>query len=412
MPDQPIYFDNNSTTFPAPEAVEAVLPLFGESYGNPSSTHSFGQRARHEVEKARESVARMLNCTAAEVSFNSGATEGNNTAIYAALDAMPERKHIITAVTEHASVLEVIRFLGESGYRVTELSVDRLGHIDLDELRNEISGDTALVSLMWANNETGVINPISAAGDIAKQFGALFHVDAVQAAGKLPIDLAAEAAIDYLTISGHKFHGLKGAGALFVRKDAGFAPLLRGGHHESGKRAGTENVLGIVAMGAASRMVSAKLDDYAAHMSKMRDRLQTSLLNTVDDIILNGDQHERLPNTVNVGFKYIDGEAALMMMDAENICVSAGSACKSGSIEPSHVLLAMNVPLSAIHGSLRFCTSRYTTEEEVDELVQKTAKIVKRLREMSPFGKDHKPQGLTREQLDKHKAYFSSVVSG
>jgi cysteine desulfurase len=410
MPDQPIYFDNNSTTFPAPEAVEAVLPLFGENYGNPSSTHGFGQRARHEIEKARESVARMLNCTPAEVVFNSGATEGNNTAIFAALDALPERKHIITAASEHASVLEVIRFLGESGYRVTELSVDRLGHIDLDELRNEISGDTALVSLMWANNETGVINPISAAGDIAKQFGALLHVDAVQAAGKLKIDLADEQAIDYLSISAHKFHGLKGAGALFVRKDAGFAPLLRGGHHEGGRRAGTENVLGIVAMGAASRMVSAKLDEYAAHMRRMRDRLQTSLLNTIDDLIINGDQHERLPNTVNVGFKYIDGEAALMMMDAENICVSAGSACKSGSIEPSHVLLAMNVPLSAIHGSLRFCTSRYTTEEEVDELVQKTARIVKRLREMSPFGKDHKPAGLTREELEKHKAYFAATA--
>jgi cysteine desulfurase len=306
-------------------------------------------------------------------------------------------------------VLEVIRYLGESGYRVTELNVDRLGHIDLDELRNEISGDTALFSMMWANNETGVINPVSAAGDICKQFGALFHVDAAQAAGKLPIDLADEQAIDYLTISAHKFHGLKGAGALFVRKDAGYSPLLRGGHHEGGKRAGTENAVGIVAMGAAARMITAKLPEYATHMRTMRDRLQKGLLNTLDDVILNGDQVERLPNTVNAGFKYIDAEALLMMMDAEDICVSAGSACKSGSLEPSHVLMAMNVPLSAIHGSVRFCVSRYTNEEEIDTLVQKTAKIVKRLREMSPFGKQDKPAALTREELDRHKAYFAKA---
>ncbi|MBK8205544.1 MAG: aminotransferase class V-fold PLP-dependent enzyme [Planctomycetes bacterium] len=409
MSDQPIYFDNNSTTFPAPETVEAILPVIGEGWGNPSSTHSFGQKARHEIEKAREAVARMLNCTPAELVFNSGATEGNNTAIYSALEGLPERKHIITTRTEHASVLEVVRYLGDSGYRVTELSVDRLGHIDLDELRNEISGDTALVSLMWANNETGVISPISAAGDIAKQFGALFHVDAVQAAGKLNIDLTEHAAIDYLTISAHKFHGLKGTGALFVRKDAGYTPLLRGGHHESGRRAGTEAVLGIVALGAAARMVSARLGEYATHMQTMRDRLQHSLLNTLDDIVINGDQHDRLPNTVNVGFKYIDGEALLMMMDAENICVSAGSACKSGSMEPSHVLLAMNVPLSAIHGSVRFCTSRYTSAEEVDELVQKTAKIVKRLGEMSPFGHDHKPASHTHEAMQRHRDYFAQA---
>lgn len=407
MTDQPIYFDNNSTTFPAPEAVEAALSAISEHWGNPSSTHSFGQKARHALERAREGVARMLNCTPAELVFNSGATEGNNTAIYSALEALPDRKHIITTRVEHSSVLEVVRYLAESGYRVTELSVDRLGHIDLDELRNEISGDTALVSLMWANNETGVLNPVAAAGDIAKQFGALLHVDAAQAAGKLPIDLTEHAAIDYLTISGHKFHALKGCGALFVRKGAGCTALLRGGHHESGRRAGTENALGIVAMGAAARMVSAKLDEYAVHMRAMRDRLQTGLLNTIDDVVINGDQHERLPNTINAGFKYIDGEALLMMMDAEGISVSAGSACKSGSMEPSHVLLAMNVPLSAIHGSVRFCTSRYTTTDEVDTLVQKTAKIVKRLREMSPFGKDHKPAGLTAEQIAAHKAYFA-----
>ncbi len=410
MTERPIYLDNNSTTFPAPEAVEAVLPLFGEIYGNPSSTHGFGQKARHELELARENVAKLLNCKPAEIVFNSGATEGNNTAIYAALDGMPERKHIITSRTEHASVLEVVRYLEQSGYRVTELNVDRLGHIDLDELKNEISGDTALVSLMWANNETGVINPVNAAGDIAKQFGALFHVDAVQAAGKLKIDLAEEAAIDYLTISGHKFHGLKGAGALFVREKAPFLPLIRGGHHENGRRAGTENAMGIVAMGAAAGLLNREMAKHVEHMKLMRDRLQSGLLAKCDDVIINGDQQDRLPNTVNAGFKFIDGEALLMMLDAANIAVSAGSACQSGGLEPSHVLKAMNVPLSAIHGSVRFCVSRYTEAEEIDAAIEQISGIVKRLREMSPFGHtETRNNGLSVEELEKHKAYFATA---
>ena len=407
MSDRPIYLDNNSTTFPAPEAVEAVLPLFGDIYGNPSSTHSFGQKARHEIEVAREAVAKLLHCKPAELVFTSGATEGNNTAIYGALDGMPERKHIITTSVEHSSVLEVIRYLAQAGYRITELSVDRLGHIDLDELKNEISGDTALVSVMWANNETGVVNPINAAGDLAKQFGALFHVDAAQAVGKLKIDLADELAIDYLTISGHKFHGLKGAGALFVREKAPYLPLLRGGHHENGRRAGTENAMGIVAMGAAAGLLNREFDKHVEHMKKMRDRLQSGLLAKCDDMLINGDQQDRLPNTLNAGFKYIDGEALLMMMDAANIAVSAGSACQSGSLEPSHVLKAMNVPLSAIHGSLRFCVSRYTEPEEIDAVIDQVTSIVKRLREMSPFGHSEKPAGVSTEELEAHKAFFA-----
>ncbi|MHC4839813.1 MAG: cysteine desulfurase family protein [Planctomycetota bacterium] len=233
---RPVYFDNNSTTFPAPEAVEAVLPLFGDIYGNPSSQHSLGQKSRHEIELAREAVAKMLGCKPEQLTLNSGATEGNATAIYAALQRLPDRKHIITTATEHSSVIEVVRHLAETGYRVTELDVDRLGRIDLDQLKNEISGDTVLVSAMWANNETGVINPLGAIGDIAKQFGALFHVDGVQAAGKLLIDLGSEDAIDYLTISGHKFHGLKGAGALFVRDGTGFQPFIRGKRQARGNR--------------------------------------------------------------------------------------------------------------------------------------------------------------------------------
>lgn len=409
MSDRPIYLDNNSTTFPAPETVEKVLPLFGDIYGNPSSTHSFGQQVRHEIEIARESVAKLLNCRPEEIVFNSGATEGNNTAIYAALDGMPERQHIITARTEHSSVLEVIRYLKDSGYRVTELNVDRHGQIDLDELKNEISGDTALVSIMWANNETGVVNPVNAIGDIAKQFGALVHVDAVQAAGKLKIDLGDEQGIDYLTISGHKFHGLKGAGAMFIRKDAPYLPLIRGGHHESGKRAGTENTFGIVGMGAAAALAYRDFDKNIEQMKKMRDRLQSGLLAQCDDMILNGDQMDRLPNTINVGFKYVDGEALLMMLDAAGIAASAGSACQSGSMEPSYVLQAMNVPLNAIHGSVRFCVSHYTEPEEIDSAVEKISDIVKRLREMSPFGREQEANRLSAEALETHKAYFSTM---
>ncbi|MDC1142663.1 aminotransferase class V-fold PLP-dependent enzyme [Planctomycetota bacterium] len=406
---RPIYFDNNSTTFPAPEAVEAVLPLFGDVYGNPSSQHSFGQKTRHEIELARESVAKMLGCKSEQLTFNSGATEGNATAIYASLQKLPDRKNIITTATEHSSVLEVIRHLSETGYRVTELDVDRLGRIDLEQLKNEISGDTVLVSTMWANNETGVINPLGAIGDVAKQFGALLHVDGVQAAGKLPIDLAAEDAIDYLTISGHKFHALKGAGALFVRDAAGFQPFIRGGHQESGHRAGTENTLGIVAMGAAAGLVHRNLGQFSEHMKKMRNLLQEGLLAECEDVVLNGDETERLPNTLNIGFKYIDGEALLMMMDAQNIAVSAGSACQSGSMEPSFVLRAMNVPLEAIHGSLRFCTSRYTEEAEVQEVIKKTAATVKRLREMSPYAGDKSAHTgrLTTEELATHREYFT-----
>lgn len=403
---RPLYFDNNATTFPAPEAVEAALPLLGEFYGNPSSQHAFGQKVRHELELAREQVAGLLNARPAEIAFNSGATEGNNTAIYAALQARPDRKHIITVKTEHSSVLEVVRSLAGRGYRVTELNVDRAGHLDLDELKNEISGDTALVSTMWANNETGVIHPVGAIGDMAKQFGALLHVDAAQAAGKLRIDLKHELAIDFLTVSAHKFHGLKGCGALFVRDGTPLEPFIRGGHHEGGRRAGTENTVGIVAMGAAAKVAQLKLDANIDHMRKMRDRLERGLMSQCEDLAQNGDPVSRLPNTTNLGFRFVDGEALLMMMDAHNICATAGSACRSGGMEPSHVLMAMNVPLAFIHGSVRFCVSRYTTEEEVDALVSKVSMIVKRLREMSPFPAAAQ-RGPAQPDLEAHKAYFA-----
>ena len=406
---QPLYFDNNATTFPAPEAVEAVLPLLGEFYGNPSSQHSFGQKVRHEIELARENVARLLGCKPEEIVFNSGATEGNNTAIYSALQARSDRKHIITVKTEHSSVLEVARSLSERGYRVTELNVNSQGHLDLDELKNEISGDTALVSTMWANNETGVLHPVGAIGDLAKQFGALVHVDAAQAAGKLRIDLKEEPAIDLLTISAHKFHGLKGAGALFVRTGTPFEPLIRGGHHESGRRAGTENALGVVAMGRAAALAHVKLEPHIDHMRKMRDRMQRGLADKCEGVVFHGDPVNRLPNTLSAGFPWIDGEALLMLMDAQGICATAGSACRSGAIEPSHVLKAMGVPLAYIHGSVRLCVSRYTTEEETDQLVDRLSAIVKRLREMSPLDAGTLDTRPDASRLEQHKAFFARV---
>jgi cysteine desulfurase len=407
MTDGPIYLDNNATTYPAPEAVEAVLRTFTDHWANPSSAHSLGQAARHEIEQARESVAGLLGCNPSEITFNSGATEGNSTAIFSALEALPERRHVITACTEHTSVLEVLRPLSDSGYRVTELNVDRLGRLDLDELRNEISGDTTLVSLMWANNETGVIHPVAGAGEIAKSFGAMFHVDAAQAAGKLPIRLREEQAVDYLTVSAHKFHGLKGAGALFTRQGAPYTALLRGGHHENARRAGTENLPGIVAMGAAARLALAGMARHVEHMGRMRDRLQSALLAGCEDVIVHGDPEQRLPNTLNAGFGGVDAEALLMLLDAEGVAVTAGSACRSGALEPSPVLLAMRVPVAYIHGSLRFCVSRYTSQQEVDAAAQKVIRAVKRLRELSPYGGVAPARAPEGNELAAHRAWFA-----
>lgn len=403
----PLYFDNNATTQLAPEARAAIEPFLGALAGNPSSTHSAGGQIQHAVEKAREHVATMLNAAPNEITFNSGGTEGLNTAIACALEALPQRKHVIISRVEHSAISAPVRALLKRGYRVSEIGVDKDGRLDLAELNHEIGAETALVATLWANNETGVIAPISEIGDAAKRAGAMFVVDAVQCPGKIKLDMKAAAAIDYLAISGHKFHALPGIGALFVRKGAPYKPLILGGSQERGKRAGTENVPGIVSMGAAAELVNKGLELDIKREAHLRDTLQLGLGAKLDGVIVNGAE-PRVPNTLNVGFDYVEAEAVLLMLDAAGVAASAGSACESGSLEPSHVLKAMGVPLSAIRGSIRFSLSRYSTEPEVLELIERTAKVVKRLRELSPF-KGSPSKAPTQADLDEHKRYFANA---
>jgi cysteine desulfurase len=381
-----IYLDNNATTKIDPEVVEAMLPYLTEFYGNPSSMHRFGGQVGKALKTARSQVASLLGAEDSEVVFTSCGTEGNNTAIHAALAAQPDRKHLITTQVEHACVLNLFKQLEKQGYTVTYLSVNSKGQLDLMELEAAMTGNTALVSTMYANNETGTIFPVEQVGAIVKEYGATFHVDAVQVAGKLPLNMKSST-IDMMTISGHKLHAPKGVGALYVRKGFRFRPFLVGGHQERGRRAGTENVTSIVGLGKAAELAQAHLADIPQE-KKLRDRLEKGLLNSIPDCSVNGDPKNRLPNTTNIGFKYIEGEAILLSLDRFGICASSGSACTSGSLEPSHVLRAMGLPYTTLHGSIRFSLSRYTTEAEVDQVLAVMPDIVSRLRAMSPFNND------------------------
>jgi cysteine desulfurase len=380
-----IYLDNNATTQVDPEVVEAILPYLTQYYGNPSSMHTFGGQVGKALKTARLQVANLLGAQESEIIFTSCGTEGNNTAIRAAIAAQPDRKHLITTQVEHACVLNLFKQLEKQGYTVTYLSVDSKGKLDVMELEAAITGSTALVSTMYANNETGTVFPIEQIGAIAKEYGATFHVDAVQVAGKMPLNMKTST-IDLMTISGHKLHAPKGIGALFVRKGFRFRPLLIGGHQERGRRAGTENVVGIIGLGKAAELAQLHLADIAQE-KKLRDRLEKGLL-AIPDTEINGDRKNRLPNTTNIGFKYIEGEAILLSLDKYGICASSGSACTSGSLEPSHVLRAMGLPYTTLHGSIRFSLSRYTTEAEVDLILEVMPGIVQRLRDLSPFKND------------------------
>lgn len=381
-----IYLDNNATTKVDPNVLEALLPYLTDYYGNPSSMHSFGGQVGKAIKTARSQVAALLGAEDSEVVFTSCGTEGNNTAIRAALAAQPDRKHLITTQVEHPCVLNVFKHLEKQGYTVTYLSVDRNGQLDLMEVEAAITGNTALVSTMYANNETGTVFPVEQVGAIAKEYGATFHVDAVQVAGKLPLTMKTST-IDLLTISGHKLHAPKGVGALYVRRGFRFRPLLIGGHQERGRRAGTENVVGIVGLGTAAELAQKHLPDVPKEQ-KLRDRLEEILLHVIPDCEVNGDVKNRLPNTTNIGFKYIEGEAILLSLDQYGICASSGSACTSGSLEPSHVLRAMGIPYTILHGSIRFSLSRYTTENEIDKVLAVMPGIVDRLRSLSPFNND------------------------
>jgi cysteine desulfurase len=381
-----IYLDNNATTKVDQAVLEAMLPYLTELYGNPSSMHTFGGQVGKAVKQAREQVAALLGAESTEIIFTSCGTEGNNSAIRAALAARPNKTHIVTTQVEHAAVLNQCKQLESQGYTVTYLSVDSQAQIDLAELEASLTGNTALVSIMYANNETGVVFPIEQIGQIVKENGAIFHVDAVQAVGKIPLNMK-NSTVDMLTLSGHKLHAPKGLGALYVRKGVRFRPLLIGGHQERGRRAGTENVPGIIALGKASELALQHLDNVMEEQA-LRDLLEQGILNTIPDTVVNGHPTNRLPNTTNIGFKYIEGEAILLSLNLYEICASSGSACTSGSLEPSHVLRSMGLPYSVLHGSIRFSLSRYTTQAEVEKVLSVMPPVIERLRALSPFKND------------------------
>ncbi len=379
-----IYLDNNATTKVAPEVVESMMPALTALYGNASSMHTFGGQMARYINVSREQTAQLLNAHPEEIIFTSCGTESDNAAWYSATETQPEKRHIITTKVEHAAILACGRSFEEKGYDVTWLSVDSRGRIDLDELERAIRPDTALVSMMFANNETGTVFPIEKAAQIVKSHGVQFHVDAVQAAGKEIIDLR-KLPIDYLALSGHKIHAPKGIGVLYLRRGTRFRPYLKGGHQERGRRAGTENVPYIIGLGKACELAGANLEKERTTVAALRDRLQEGLLAAIPNCRINGDLEHRLPNTLNISFEAVEGEALLLQMDQYHICASSGSACTSGSLEPSHVLRAMGVPFNFAHGSVRFSLSRYNTREEIERVIEVMPGIVRYLREISPF---------------------------
>jgi len=380
-----VYLDNNATTKVAPEVALEMTPFFTDLYGNPSSMHYFGGKVQKDLDIARNRVANLLGAKPEEIIFTSCGTESDSTAILSAIKINSEKKHIITTAVEHPGVLNVCKYLESSqGYTVTYLNVDAEGRISLDELKSAINEHTAIISIMWANNETGVIFPVEEAAKIAASRGVLFHTDAVQAAGKIPIDLK-NSKINMLSISGHKIHAPKGIGALYVKKGTAFSPFIVGGHQEKGRRAGTENVPYIVGLGKAAELAEKNLEKENLYVKKLRDKLEEGIKKTIENVRVNGGAADRLPNSLNISFEYVEGESILIFLSEKGICASSGSACTSGSLDPSHVLLAMRVPLTFAHGSIRFSFSVYNTEEDVDFVIKELPDIIKKLRVISPF---------------------------
>jgi len=381
-----VYLDNNATSKIADEVRQEMLPYLSDLYGNPSSMHTFGGQLHRNVECAREQIAKLINAETDEIIFTSCGTESDNTAIMSALHARPDKKHIITTRVEHPAVLNFSKSMARQGYRVTFLPVDKLGRLDTNELKSSMDDDTAIVSIMHANNENGVIFPIDELADITRSKGVPFHTDSVQAAGKIPVDVKS-VPVDMLSISGHKMHAVKGVGALYVKRGTRFNPYIIGGHQEKGRRAGTENVAAIAGFGIAAKLAHEHVSHGNSKMTDLRDRLEQGLLSTCPGARVNGDTENRLPNTSNISFEYVEGEAILLRLNEYNICASSGSACTSGSLEPSHVLRAMGVPFTCIHGSVRFSLSRYTTDDEVDFVLKKMPGIINELRDLSPYGR-------------------------
>ena len=389
--DRTVYLDNNATTRIAPEVKDVMLPFFGELYGNPSSMHAFGGQVAKYVDRAREEVARFINASPEEIIFTSCATESDNAAIRGYADFHGRETKIITSAVEHPAVLQPCRRLKALGHEVVELDVDGFGRLNLDRLREELKGTKkALVSIMWANNETGTVFPIEKIAEICKEYGATLHTDAVQIAGKAKVDVKAAGA-DMLSMSGHKFHAPKGIGFLYVKKGTLLKPFMLGGHQESGRRAGTENVPYILGLAKACELARLGMDEENGKIAKMRDRLEAGILAACPNVRINGDKENRLSNTLNVSFEYIEGEAVAYSLSDLGICISTGSACASGSLDPSHVIRAMGVPFTAIHGSVRFSLSRYNTESDIDYVLEKLPPVIKHLRDLSPFGPDMDP---------------------
>lgn len=380
-----VYVDNNATTSIAPEVLEAMLPYLTERYGNPSSLYRFGGSVHADMEQARGHVAELIGASDTEIVFTSCGTESDTTAILSALATAPDRRHIVTTAVEHPAIIGLCEYLETAGYAVTYLPVDEQGRLDLEQLSDAISDQTAIVSIMHANNETGVIFPLDEIAAIVKQRGCLLHTDAVQSVGKLPLDLR-NTPVDFLSLSGHKLHAPKGVGALYIRKNTPYKPLLMGGHQERNLRAGTENVASIVGLGRAAQLASEHMEDEQTRVCELRDRLQEGLIAACPDTRVNGADAPRLPNTLHISFGYIEGESITLLLDELGICVSTGSACSTGSLEISHVIDAMQVPPMYAHGSIRFSLSRYNTDAEVDYILEQVPPMIARLREMSPYG--------------------------
>lgn len=382
-----VYLDYNATTPIDMRVLEAMMPYLTDQYGNPSSIYRFAQNARKAVEDARAKVAALLSASEREIIFTGGGTEANNYAIKGVAFANRHKgNHIITSQIEHHAVLNVCKYLEERhGFEVTYVPVDSYGVVCVDAVREAIRDDTILISVMYANNETGVIQPIDEIARIAKERGIYFHTDAIQVAGKMKIDVQA-LGVDLLSISAHKFYGPKGVGALYIRRGVRIDPLIHGGHQEMGRRAGTENVAGIVGLAEAFALAHENMEQEWEREKYLRDKLERGILECIPDVVVNGHPEKRLANTLNVIIKYVEGEAMLLSMDAEGICASSGSACTSGSLEPSHVLTAMGIPHELAHGSLRFSLGRFTAEEDIDYVLEVLPRVVSRLREISPYG--------------------------
>jgi cysteine desulfurase len=396
------YFDNNATTRVAPEVIEAMLPFLSEQWGNPSSIYKFGSQTAKEVEHARAKVAALINAEPREVVFTSCGTESDNAALHSALASQPGKRHILTTAVEHSAIMNHAAFLKKQGCEVTFLPVDADGSLDLHLLDKSIRPDTAIVSVMWANNETGVIFPIEEIAAICRSKNVLFHTDATQVPGKMKIDVKALDA-DLLTLSAHKLHAPKGVGLLYVKKRVKFQPYLLGGHQEHGRRAGTENVAGIAAFGRAAELALAHLEEENTRVRGLRDRMEQSILAGIPNTVRNGAKEPRLPNTSNIAFDFVEAESILLLLDQIGVCASSGSACTTGSLEPSHVLTAMGVSPERARGCIRFSLGMYNTDEEVDHLLQHLPGIIKKLREISPAHAAH-PAASTKTKPAKSLA--------